>query len=188
MVAVGTETLRLSEVLAYLDEAESALLAEIARLGDRLHVGEAGQWSPAQIVRHLVWTEGTIYLLWWLVPPLRRWPRAIALLDRGNAALWRAMGMRTVRESPLAGNPLMGRYRAPVFLRPRGGGVTAEALVRWRGRMRQRTMQAALRLDEDTLRSLGWSHPLLGRFSLLEFLRFLGLHEWHHVAQLRRMR
>jgi uncharacterized damage-inducible protein DinB len=177
----------LAEVLQYLQESECHLLEALDNLGANLHVSQDGRWSPAQIVHHLVRTEQVMYPIWVVVPRLKRFPWLLDRLDQGNAALWRAMGMRTLEHGdPTLERPEEGKYRAPVFLKPVGRRRSRQSLIAWRSGVRQRSLRAILRIDEASLTSLRWSHPLLGSYTLIEMVRFLGLHEAHHLGQIRR--
>lgn len=181
--------LTVADVRAYLEACDRALVAEAraaAETGSR-----PGKWSATQIVDHLNRTEQVMYPMWALVPRLRAVPGLIRLVDRANAALWRGMGMATVVSSGrlTPDNATSGAFRAPAFLAPSADrpGRLDELLER-RHRIRGRTMRAVLATDEAVLRSLRWSHPLLGSYTLLEFAQFLGIHEQHHLPQIMRLR
>jgi hypothetical protein len=163
------------EVRTYLQDSEAELLAEVTRARDVLHETVPGEWSVAQIVQHLVRTEQLLYPVWTVLPRLRRAPRVVRIADAANVRLWRLMGMRTMESAGARitpANAAEGRYRAPVFLRPSTGGKDADQLIEWRRRIRDRTMRAIVAVDEFTLNSMRWSHPLLGH---------------HHLPQIRRI-
>ena len=179
-----------SEVRAYLQDSEDALLAEVARARDVLHHTIPGQWSVAQIVQHLVRTEQLLYPVWTLLPRFRGAPRVVQIADAANVRLWRLLGMRTMESAGARitpANAAKGRYRAPVFLRPSNRAKDADQLIAWRRRIRDRTVRAIVAVDEFTLNSMRWSHPLLGQYTLMEFAQFLGIHERHHLPQIRRI-
>jgi hypothetical protein len=180
--------LKLQDVREYLDECDRVLLSALDDVA--VSAPDAGGWTAPQILDHLNRTEMLMYPIWSLVPRLRRFPRAMRLIDRVNSGLWRLAGMRTVVPSARLepGNAEEGRFRAPVFLQPPSASVTLAELIGRRREIRGHTMVAVNRLDEDTLNSLRWSHPLLGPYSLIEFVQFLGVHERRHVAQIRRLR
>ncbi|MEO8027935.1 MAG: DinB family protein [Bryobacteraceae bacterium] len=181
--------LHLPEVRAYLDECETDLLAELERASEVLHQNAGRGWTVAQIVHHLIRTEQVMYLIWSAIPRLARWPRLLHAMDGANAQLWKAFGMRTVEAGkPEVSNPAAGRFRAPVFLRPRATSHTCESLIAWRRKVRDRSLRAISRIDDETLNTVRWSHPLLGSYSLIEFAQFLGVHERHHLAQMKRIR
>lgn len=173
-----------TEVRTFLEESEQTLLSEVSRTRQILHHPVPNGWSIAQIVEHLVRTEQVMYLIWTVVPRLRRFPQIVRIADAANSSLFKAMGMRTVE----AGSQLeKGRYRAPVFLNPAAHRRDLEQLIAWRRRTRDRSLRAIAAVDEATMNSLRWSHPLFGSYTLMEFARFLGVHERHHVAQIRRI-
>ena len=177
-----------AEVQAYLDESERALLSALSDGGSPEPPSTPGPWTRAQILQHLIRTEQVMYPIWAVVPKFRSVPALLRLVDQSNAALWRAMGMRTVVEagrlSPA--NATEGRFRAPVFLRPAAVTRSIEDLLTQRRRVRGRTLRAVSATDEATLNRLRWSHPLMGTMTLMEFAQFLGVHEHHHRPQILR--
>src|SRR5262245_6361214 len=88
--------LRLSKILSYLDECDAKLLAQLERAKDFLHRPPPRGWTVAQIVHQLILAEKVMMPIWTVVPTVGRWPRLLTMMDRGNAVLWRALGMRTV--------------------------------------------------------------------------------------------
>jgi DinB family protein len=130
-------------------------------------------------------------LIWTVIPKFRRFPRCVEAVDRCNAALWRWMGMRTVESAKgklTPANAAEGRFLAPVFLRPTTGLKGYDELIEWRRCTRDRSLRAIASVDEETLNTLRWSHPLLGSYTLMEFAQFLGIHEGHHLPQIQRIR
>ncbi len=185
------EPLRWRDVRSYLAESEGALLAELSRAHSILHKPVPGEWSVAQIVHHLVRTEQIMFLIWAVIPKFRRFPRWVEAANTCNATLWRLMGMRTIESAEgkiTTVNATEGRFQAPVFLRPSRGLKTYDELIEWRRCTRDRSMRAIASVDEETLNTLRWSHPLLGSSTLMEFAQFLGIHERHHLPQIQRIR
>ena len=175
-----------ADVQRYLDESDQALLAALSQGGPPEPRLTSGQWTRPQIVQHLIRAEQVMYPIWAVVPRFRSVPALLRLVDRSNAVLWRAMGMRTVVEVErlTPANAAEGRFHAPVFLRPAAATRTIEELLERRRRVRLRTLRAIRAADEATLNALRWSHPLLGTMTLMEFAQFLGVHEQHHRPQL----
>jgi hypothetical protein len=182
--------LKLSTVLVYLDECDACLLAELELARDLLHHRPPNGWTIAQIIHHLILAEKIMLPIWEVVPRLARWPALITAMDRANISLWRALGMKTLepggdRLSPA--NAVTGRFRTPVFLDPPRRPFTCDQLVERRRAIRSRTLRALNRLDEETLHRLRWSLPHSGSYTLIELARFIGIHEIHHVPQIRRI-
>ena len=177
-----------SEVRSYLDRCDHDLTAELRAAATA--AAPAGRWSAVQIADHLNRTEMVMYPMWAVIPRLHRMPALIRVLDRSNAALWRMMGMAaTVPVGRLTpANAALGEFRAPVFLAPGSRVQALDEVLERRRRIRGRTCRAILKVDEQTLRSLRWSHPLMGSYTLLEFAEFLGVHERHHLPQITRLR
>jgi len=183
--------LRLKDVRAYLEESGNELLSEVSRARQVLHEAVPGGWTIAQIVHHLVRTEQVMYLVWAVVPKIRRFPRLLGAIDRTNTGLWRLMGMRTVESingSLTPSNAAEGRFHTPLFLRPVSSKKSLEELIEWRRSTRNQSWRAISSVGEDTLNTVSWSHPLLGSYTLMEFAQFLGIHESHHLPQIRRIR
>ena len=179
-----------AQVLSYVQESERDLLKELWLARDSLDWSGDRKWTAGQIAEHLVRTEQIMQLVWIIVPKLREWPRLVRALDRSNSALWRLMGMRTIQTGSLtAATPEAGTYSAPIFLRPaRGKKSSYESLIAYRQGVREQSLRAISRLDDETLENLRWSHPLLGKRTLLEFAHFLGIHERHHLSQMKSLR
>ena len=180
------------EVRVFLEETDAALIAELTGVRSRLDTAQAGgDWTPAQVVDHLVRTEKLLYLIFTLIPKLRRFPRILRAADKADAWLWRTLGLRTV-ESPGAkltpANATEGRFIAPLFLRPPQRARDFDELIASRRRTRERTYRTVSALDEQMMNRLTWSHPLLATYTLMEFVQFLGTHELHHLPQIRRIR
>jgi uncharacterized damage-inducible protein DinB len=175
-----------AEVQGYLNESERALLSALSEGGSPEPPSTSGQWTRAQILQHLIRTEQVMYPIWAVVPKFRSVPAVLRLVDQSNAALWRAMGMRTVVEAGLLtpANAEQGRFSAPVFLRPAEVTRSIEDLLAYRRRVRERTLRAIAAADEGALNALRWSHPLMGTMTLMEFAQFLGVHEHHHRPQI----
>ncbi len=183
--------LRLSQVLVYLDDCNARLLTELELARDSLHRRPSRGWSVAQIVHHLIRCEKIMMPIWEVVPTLGRWPRLLTMLDRANTVLWRALGMKVLEaaDGPItSATAVGGRFRTPVFLDPRPRKFDYDRLIEWRRTVRMHTLRAVQRLDEETLNRATWSLPHSGKYSLLELVRFIGIHEMHHLPQIRRLR
>lgn len=177
------------EVRVFLEQTDQELIAELTQVRSMLHTAErGGDWSPAQVVDHLVRTEKLLYLIFTLIPKLRRFPRILRAADKADAWLWRKLGLRTI-ESPGAkltpANATEGRFLAPLFLRPPRRARDFDELLAWRRHTRERTLRMISALDEEMLNEITWTHPLLGTYTLMEFVQFLGTHELHHLPQIR---
>lgn len=184
--------LRWDEVNEYIHESEAELVDELALCRDCPHKEpEGGGWMIAQIVHHLVRTEQIMYLVWLIAPKLRDFPWILRGLDRTNALLWRLMGMREMESAggrPTPENATKGKFSAPVFLRPGRASANVGKYIEWRNHVRKRSLRAIVSLSEETLSNVKWSHPLFGPYTLMEFARFLAVHEQHHLPQIRNIR
>ncbi|MEO8500638.1 MAG: aminopeptidase P N-terminal domain-containing protein [Vicinamibacteria bacterium] len=181
----GMADLTWAEVHGYLEASDRTLVSALSEGGSRPAMSP-GQWTPTQVLAHLILTEQVMYPIWALVPRFRRVPALLRLVDQSNAVLWRAMGMRTVVEAGrlTPANAAEGRFRAPVFLRPGGAARSVDELLTRRRRVRERTLRAITSIEDRALNALRWSHPLMGALTLMEFAQFLGVHEQHHLPQI----
>jgi hypothetical protein len=181
----------LGQVLAYLSYSEARFLRELELSSQVLDRYVPGEWSISQIARHLIRTERMMYPLWILVPKIGRWPALCRNLDTINAGLWRLAGLKTL-EAPVSriapANATDGVFDAPFFLRPSRRPVELVAILKSRNEVRRRTLRAIESVRECDLLNLRWSHPVLGSFSLLGMIQFLGIHEEHHLPQIQRIR
>jgi len=166
-------------------------VAELGLAIDVLHWRPPQGWSVAQIVHHLILAEKMMMPIWTIVPSLSRWPRLVNAMGRANAVLWRALGMKTIEpidERIVPSNASAGRFRTPVFLDPRPRLFDYNQLLERRRSTRAQTRRAVELLDDATLMRASWILPHSGSYSLMELVRFIGIHEMHHVPQIRRIR
>jgi hypothetical protein len=182
----------LPELLRYLDTTNAALLerVDVARLND---CPADGGWSQAQVLAHLTRTETYFYPLFTVAPLLIRSQRVLDALNRLNIWLCKAAGMsfESRGDQPAGLTALSpqfkGRFFAPAFLKPRRRVYDWTELLASRERTRQRTLAALRRVDWTRLNALRFSHPVLGAFTLAEFVLFLGKHEEWHTEQIKRI-
>jgi hypothetical protein len=184
-------SLSLDAVLGYLEDSDRRLLHELDLSRDILNRQEPGRWSTAQVVEHLVRAETVMLAIWTVVPKLQRWPALARAVDRGNTRLWRRLGLRVIEPAGdriTPANATSGKYSAPGFLSPPNRPTTYHQLVENRAAVRRRTLRAISNIPEGTLDGLSWSLPHSGTYSLVEIIQFIGIHETHHLPQMRRIR
>lgn len=189
-----TVTDDLSAALTYLDSAQRQLLAE-AQSCDLNYRPPDGGWSAGQVLAHLIRTEKTMYLMFWLGLKSGASQSLLDAMDRLNSGLWKLNGMRFVSNgeegppelSKVSAN-YKGRFVAPAFLRPRQKQFHLEELLVERERVRARTLKLIASAPFARLAETQFSHPILGRFTLLEFVAFLGKHEEWHTEQIKRIK
>jgi hypothetical protein len=168
---------RLAELLAYAAAQRAGLLAAVesvpAPLRDRRPA--EGVWSVAEVLEHLHRSESTV---------------ASIVSVRLAEAL--AAGLEAEGESDsLLGS--LDRYRiprtgrrvpAPGFLIPTGIMTWAQALSALAG-SREALLQAITPGDGVALGRVVHPHPILGPFTLYQWILFVGQHEARHAAQIR---
>lgn len=184
----------LAELFDYLETTDRALRTELAGL-ELNQVPPDGGWSAGQVLAHLNKTERYLYPLFKFGPTLGSIPRLLEILDRLNLRLCRLAGMHFTRNG--ANQPptldtisrdYPGRFVAPAFLRPKRRQYALDELLIERLDLRARTLQAVQDADPIKLSTLQFSHPILGTYSLVEFLFFIARHEEWHTEQLKRLR
>jgi len=185
------KTLRLSSVLDYLDHTDREFLTELNRSGAILNEAIPNRWAIAQIARHLIQAERMMLVIWKVVPALQRFPRLLNVLDTTNTSVWRLMGMKIIEpmtERITPANALDGKFRAPAFLSPPNRRVSLNELIARRRAVRNSTLKALTAIPEPQLQRLSWSLPHSGSYTLVELVQFIGIHEAHHLPQIRQIR
>lgn len=185
----------LTELLTYLDSTQTKLLAELSNQ-DLNHYPAGGGWSAGQVVAHLIKTEKYLYPLFSFVPKLIRSQRVLDRLDWLNTAMNKLAGMSFLSLgdqvpkdfSKTEMSTFRGRFKAPAFLKPRRKVYDLDGLLQKREAARAKTLAALNRADISRLKQLRFSHPILGSFTLLEFVIFIGKHEEWHTEQLKRIK
>lgn len=184
----------LAELFDYLETTDRALRTELAKL-ELNQAPPDGGWSAGQILAHLNKTERYLYPLFKFGPALGSIPRLLASLDRLNLRLCRLAGMRFTHNGASQPPTLdtlsrdyPGRFMAPAFLKPKRRQYALDELLIERIDLRARTLQAVQAADPVKLSTLQFSHPILGTYSLVEFLFFIARHEEWHTEQLKRLR
>ncbi|MFN0111245.1 MAG: DinB family protein [Blastocatellia bacterium] len=185
----------ITELLAYLDSTQKKLIAELSNQ-DLNHYPADGGWSSGQVVAHLIKTEKYLYPLFSFVPRLIRSQMMLDKFDWLNTALNKLAGMSFLSLGDQTPKDFVktdmatfrGRFKAPAFLKPRRKIYDLDALLQKREAARAKTLAALHRADLSRLKELRFSHPILGSFSLLEFVMFIGKHEEWHTEQLKRIK
>jgi len=101
------------------------------------------------------------------------------------------MGMRIIEpvtERITPANALAGKFRAPAFLSPPNRPIELDQLLADRTAVRNQTLKAVSAIPADLLQRLSWSLPHSGSYTLVELVQFIGIHESHHLPQIRHIR
>jgi len=174
-----------------VQSADRELHTALRAAGAMFHHRPPGEeWSAADVLAHLIRTERVYQLIWLLVPPLSRWPRLVEWLDRIDIRLWSAMGLRTVEQPPggrlIPANVRQGRFLAPGLLKP-GSDATIDRMLAKRLRVREQSLRIIARLPDRVLHEVRWSHPLFGKYTMLEWVEMMGMHDRRHTGQIERI-
>ncbi len=181
----------IGDALAYATAAEADLLAAVQAGHIMFHVRPPGEeWSVADVLAHLIRTERVYQLIWLLAAPLGRFPRLLEVLDKLDIRMWRALGLRTLEEAPgvrlVPANARQGKFAAPELLKP-ASRRTMEQMLSLRRRVRAQSLRIIGRLTEKQLHGVRWSHPLFGKYTMLEWVEMMGSHDRRHTAQIERI-
>ena len=185
----------LTELLTYLDSTETKLLTELSNQ-DLNHYPADGGRSAGQVMAHLTKTEKYLYPLFSFVPKLIRSQWVLDRFDWLNTAINKLAGMSFLSLgdqlpkdfTKTEMSSFRGRFKAPAFLKPRRKLYDLNDLMRKRAAARAKTLAALNRADISRLKQLRFSHPILGSFTLFEFVMFIGKHEEWHTEQLKRIK
>lgn len=185
----------LREVLSYLNSTQNKLIAELNN-HDLNQFPADGGWSAGQVMIHLIKTEKYLYPLFSLVPRLIRSQKLLDKLDWLNTLLSKMAGMNFLSNGdqlPKEFNQVQletfkGRFTAPAFLKPRRQKYNLDDLLQKREAARTKTLTALRKANLSRLQQLRFSHPILGSFTLIEFVLFIGKHEEWHTEQLKRIK
>jgi DinB superfamily len=183
----------LNSTLAYLQSTETRLLAQ-AREMDLNYRPPNGGWSAGQVLAHLIKTEKFMYPMFVTALKLMPSQAVLNVLDRANVAMSKLAGIGFISNGEKLPQNLdnlnpefKGRFVAPAFLRPAKKSHDLASLIISREKIRIRTLRVIESVPFERLTTLKFSHPILGRFTLLEFVMFLGKHEEWHTVQLKRI-
>ena len=131
-----------------------------------------GAWSVAQIIMHLVMVERSS-----LAYLLRK--RELG----GSSDAWSLSGLRLALLNMTPGLPL--RFKPPPVVADDPECTLAEAVAAW-GAVRVELQRALTALPPAILHHGLFKHPIAGRFTPEEGLRFMAAHQRHHRGQIDR--
>jgi hypothetical protein len=130
----------------------------------------ADDWSVGEVLHHLILIEVSISKLFHKLikenQPVRGATDAVRVEDLVYPAARRGL--------------------APEFAIPTPQRPLADAL-RELTTTRERTKQTLASYSGDHPAELRWQHPVLGDIGLAHWVRFIGLHEGHHLRQIERI-
>jgi hypothetical protein len=140
----------------------------------RVERPRGGGWSPAEIVEHLVRSEGGMVSAL-AKPPSRERPR---VFPRGQRV--RFLALRLTLKAGI-------RLKAPVeSILPTGDLPWHALLSRW-AEQRRALEEWLLGVDPAILRAPRFRHPIVGWLTVSQALTFGADHLEHHLTQVRRI-
>lgn len=184
-----------AEIQKYLSSTQAKLLVELNGLDLNRYPANGG-WSAGQVLAHLIKTEKYLYPLFSVVPKIIRSQKILDRLDWLNIGMNKLAGMSFLSNGDQVPKnfqqiditTIRGRFTAPAFLKPRRKVYDFDSLWAKRETARAKTLAALGRSDLSRLKELKFSHPILGSFTLIEFVLFIGKHEEWHTEQLKRIK
>jgi hypothetical protein len=130
----------------------------------------ADAWSVGEVLHHLILIEVSISKL--LNKLIKENQRVV-----GGVDTMRVEDMQYAAERP---------QQAPEFGIPAHGRPILDLLTDL-GATRERTKQTLARYGGDDPSELRWKHQRFGDMGMAHWVRFIGLHEGHHLRQIERI-
>lgn len=157
------ETVRAEIYAAVAGKTEGELLALPADCG----------WSVAEVLDHLRKAEGSLV-------------KALTKLETGEPT--RVPGRAWWYRFPMSPVFWKIKFRAPKLVRPRPRAeVNPTEVLEQLRTSRAALLAIADRMGEERFAAMVFPHFLLGRFSGVDWFRFLARHEGRHLGQIRRV-
>ncbi|TCP69396.1 DinB family protein [Baia soyae] len=157
--------------MTYLEQIRTALLEELASLSDEQlnEKTDSSTWSIAQVLEHLVLTEGFIFSM-------------ISKVARENK-------LTDIPDKPIHFVADRSRkVQAPDSLTPKKDYYAKEELVQKLEQTRKQTDAFMEEYSEEDLRKRSMVHPAFGDLNLMQYVEFFGHHEARHLAQIREIK
>ena len=134
------------------------------------------KWSATLIIEHLAKTEANLSRL---VTKLLRTAEGANIKSDGkiNPPLSFAEIAEKVRGE---------RLEAPAFIAPEGATSIADSLKQL-AESRRALLELRARIEAVDGSNAEYPHPFFGQFNLYQWLAFIGLHERHHLRQIRKL-
>lgn len=166
------------EIYQSLDRTRNKLIEAISILNET----EANfrptpeKWSATLIVEHLAKTEAN------LVRVVKK------LLGKAEAANAKSDGKINppISFAETAEKIRGERLEAPAFIAPEGAASIADSLKQL-AESRRALLELRARIEAVDGSNAEYPHPFFGQFNLYQWLAFIGLHERHHLRQIREL-
>lgn len=145
------------------------VILEIDHLSDQqFNVSPSdGEWSPKQIVEHLVKMETVI---------------ATSIAKE----LKKSDSIKAMKKPILLSTSRIFKVEAPGYTRPNSDFKSIIDMKRELQESRLFLLTVYESSTQDVFRKKSFKHPLFGRIPLIQWFQFVGLHEKRHLKQLRK--
>lgn len=166
------------EIYTALDETRNKLVATVANLSDERanYSFSREKWSTVLLVEHLAKTEANLV-------------RVVAkLLGKAEADNTASDGKINppISFAAMAETARNERFHAPSFIAPEGATSIAESLNQLT-ESRSTLLEMRPRIERIDCSKAEYPHPFFGNFNLYQWLAFIGMHELHHLAQIKNL-
>ncbi|MDQ4120565.1 MAG: DinB family protein [Acidobacteriota bacterium] len=173
-----TELKSVEEIYEALDKARSKVVETVSGLTDEQANFQPSteRWSARLIVEHLAKIEANLVRV---VGKLLGKAEAENVTSDGSInppVSFAAMAERARNE----------RFQAPAFIAPEGAASIAESLNQL-SQSRVALLEMRPRIEAVDCSTVQYPHPIFGRFNLYQWLGFIGVHELHHLAQIKNL-
>ncbi len=174
-LAIMTKKEDLVQALEELGSQRHALMARLAEFPEDKLIAPAadGGWSVAQVITHLaIAEEGSLVYL----------RKKLEFGKHGPVSFsshWRLFLLNAALASPF-------KFKAPAIVAEIPLTSFSEAELRWAS-VRRSMLDTYLGIPEEHIDHDLFKHPSLGKFNLLQAMRFMRVHCARHIGQIDRI-
>jgi hypothetical protein len=166
------------EIYAALDTTRNKVVETVSDLSEERANYSPSQekWSTALIVEHLAKTEANLV-------------RVVAkLLSKAESHGAPSVGEINppISFAAMAEAARKEKFQAPSFIAPEGAASIRESLNQF-AESRRALVEMRPRIERVDCSKVEYPHPFFGNFNLYQWLGFIGMHELHHLAQIKNL-
>jgi uncharacterized damage-inducible protein DinB len=164
------------QIFASIDKTRQKLVDTVSGLSDEEvdFRPQPEKWSVAQITEHLAKTEASI------VPLIKKLLRKA---EENNITAGEKISP-PVSFAEMSAKIENTKLVAPEMIRPESTDTIAESLAKLQ-QTRTAVLELRPRLEAVDLSVVEFPHPFFGPMNLYYWLAFIGLHEMHHLRQIK---
>lgn|GEM_PF-327000 len=166
------------EIFDALDKMRSKVVDAVSDLSDEQANFRSSEekWSAILIVEHLAKTEANLVRI------------VGKLLGKAEAENAPSDGKINppISFAAIADRARTERFQAPAFIAPEGAATLAESLEQL-SQSRAALLEMRPRIEAVDCSKVEYPHPAFGKLNLYQWLGFIGFHELHHLAQIKKL-